>query len=74
VKLHRWKLQSNVGFNFFDLNVIDVLLATFLKSITTAIPKGSPFLRYRQRSVVQVGVDVLSELSEQGNISIFGVK
>ena len=72
--MHRWKLQSNVGFKNFDLNIVDVLLATFLKSITTAVQKGSPFLRYGQRSVIQVGVDVLSKLSEQGNISIFDVK
>ena len=57
--------------SFFDLNVVDVLVAEFREAIRHHIPQIIALLSHGEWDVRGVGAGALSKLSEQGNVTSF---
>ena len=60
-----------VSYENFDLNVFNVLVAEFRRSIRPAIPHIIAFLSHGDFNDCRAGADALSKLSEQCNIFKF---
>jgi len=67
--MHCQNSQSKVIYQFFfDVSVVDVLVAEFRGEIIPDIPEVIAFLSDRALSVHQEGDDTLTKISEQGKV------
>ena len=69
--MHSRNSQSKVSIKFCDLNVVDVLIAEFRKSIGVAIPQIIGLLGSSNWNVCEASADAFSKLSEQGKYRNF---
>jgi hypothetical protein len=68
--LSKLREQGNF-FKISELDIIDLPVAKFQKTITPAIPHIIALLTHRQMDVRRASADTLLTLSEHGNISNF---